>query len=66
MPLYEFNCKDCKNTFEEFVRIKVDNAGNDSSAYPECPVCGSKNTIKQIAPCTFLLKGKGWAKDNYS
>lgn len=34
MPLYEYHCKDCLKTFEEFHPMK------DSSKHQNCPHCG--------------------------
>jgi len=60
MPIYVFKCKSCEKDFEVFERkIK----------YPidyKCPHCGSHNVYKCIAPTSFILKGSGWARDNYS
>jgi putative FmdB family regulatory protein len=44
MPIYEFKCQECGNTFDELVSIsKLDN--NDV----KCPECDSKNTKRQIS-----------------
>lgn len=42
MPLYEFECQDCKTNFEKLVRI----AGTPQVV---CPHCGSAETEKKIS-----------------
>jgi putative FmdB family regulatory protein len=48
MPLYEFECLQCKKSFEELVRA--------TSAMSEvvCPVCGSPNIHRKVS--TFAAK----------
>lgn len=41
MPLYEFNCLDCSDKFEELV--------SSSDTVVKCPKCGSVNTVKQFS-----------------
>ncbi|UCD93889.1 MAG: zinc ribbon domain-containing protein [Candidatus Zixiibacteriota bacterium] len=38
MPLYEFNCQECNEKFEELV--------SSSEAAIKCPKCGSDKTLK--------------------
>lgn len=40
MPLYDYRCSDCKQTFELLVR---------SSTIPTCPACGSLQLEKQVS-----------------
>ena len=57
MPIFDFDCKECGNTFERLVRA--------ADIPPECPSCGSKNTEKkEIQPINFELKGVGIYKNN--
>jgi putative FmdB family regulatory protein len=42
MPLYEFECKECKENFEKLVRI----AGVQNVV---CPQCGSAKTHKKLS-----------------
>lgn len=58
MPLYEYQCTSCKNTFE--VRQKF----SDAPA-TECPACGGE-VRKLISQSGFALKGGGWYGDGYS
>lgn len=41
MPIFEYECSDCKKKFEELV--------NASDAKPECPACKSANTRKLLS-----------------
>jgi putative FmdB family regulatory protein len=51
MPLYEFQCADCQDDFEELVRSSV--------AIPEvkCPECGSDHVLRKIS--VFASKSSG-------
>jgi len=55
MPIYEFKCK-CGNEKEELVKM-----GTDSI---RCDECG-KDMVKIISRSSFVLRGTGWAFDNY-
>lgn len=55
MPLYRLLCKDCGKTIERL--CKVDEP-------VRCRKCGK--AMKRLPTQTnFILKGDGWAKDNY-
>jgi putative FmdB family regulatory protein len=41
MPLFEYKCHDCDQTFEELV--------SSSDAKPSCPSCGSDHTGKLLS-----------------
>ena len=43
MPLYEYNCQDCGEEFDQIVRF------SDADLLPECPECGQVNTRKKIS-----------------
>lgn len=43
MPLYEYECKNCKEKFEELVQSA------NSSKTPSCPSCGSNETEKKLS-----------------
>ncbi len=52
MPIYEFECNDCKITFETFL-LKSDEKVN-------CPNCKSENVVKLIsAPNLGFASGDG-------
>ncbi len=40
MPIYDYQCRDCKKTFETLVR---------ASHVPSCPGCGSENLEKLLS-----------------
>lgn len=44
MPIYEYQCADCGNTFEKLVRFSDLKADS-----PECPGCQSENTRKRLS-----------------
>ncbi len=55
MPIYEFNCE-CGNEKEDLVSVGTE--------YIKCKECG-KDMKKIISRSNFILKGSGWAFDNY-
>ncbi len=58
MPIYEYQCKACKHTFELFQKISDKPEG-------KCPKCGEPAS-RIISQTSFSLKGGGWYKDGYS
>ena len=52
MPIYEFECKECKKEFEKLVF-----AGDDPQV--ECPACKSRNVRKQMSASSFMAGSKG-------
>ncbi len=58
MPIYEYNCQECRQTFEEWQK------GFEEREIP-CPVCGGKST-RLISNSSFILKGSGWYVTDYS
>lgn len=60
MPTYEYGCLCCKNEFEVEQSVKAE-------PYAECPKCHVSCYNRLISRSTsFVLKGGGWATDNYS
>lgn len=57
MPLYEYQCKKCNDTFE--LRQKFSDPPASS-----CPSCGGE-VEKLISQSGFALKGQGWYTDGY-
>lgn len=58
MPIYEYNCQDCKQIFEEWQK------DYEERDIP-CPVCGA-NASRIISSTSFVLKGGGWYASGYS
>ncbi len=58
MPIYEYRCQDCQQTFEEWQKDFVDRQ-------VPCPVCGAKSE-RIMSSTSFVLKGGGWYSDLYS
>lgn len=50
MPLYEYRCETCGQTFEKMV------AFSQANGSPECPHCHGSQTRKQIS--TFATRGR--------
>lgn len=59
MPTYEYRCDSCRYEFETEQSIKDDPLKN-------CPDCRSTDIKRLISKSSFVLKGSGWAADNYS
>ena len=56
---YNYKCSACNLEFE--IEQKISDA-----ALVDCPLCSAnKKLTKIISAPTFILKGKGWAKDGY-
>jgi putative FmdB family regulatory protein len=49
MPLYEYQCKDCKKTFS--LRLHIT---EHEKARPKCPHCGSRKLTQQYS--SFFAK----------
>lgn len=66
MPIHSYTCqrKGCNHEFDVF--YKVQSHVEKEEPQEECPKCGSKKKKRMIAKKTsFVLKGRGWAKDRY-
>ena len=59
MPIYEYECDNCKEAFEVFLGI------NDPLV-ESCPNCNGKEVRKLISNCSFQLKGSGWYLTDYA
>jgi putative FmdB family regulatory protein len=65
MPIYQYNCKACTKEYEVFYTSQE--AVKREEKKEKCPECGSTKKKKLVSKGTdFILKGKGWARDNYS
>ncbi len=58
MPIYEFRCKNCEKTFDEFRHSTQD------TQHALCPVCGAGAGRKYSLAATFV-EGAGFREDNY-
>jgi putative FmdB family regulatory protein len=59
MPVYEYECKACKNKWEQEQSIK-------DPIIKACPKCKKKEAKRLISATNFVLAGGGWAKEGYS
>jgi putative FmdB family regulatory protein len=59
MPTYEYKCKNCKHTMEEFQSMKDD-------SLVMCPVCHTPNLVRVIGNGSGLIfRGKGFYLTDY-
>jgi len=59
MPTYEYECGSCSHQFEIEQSIK-------DEPLTDCPQCYAAFLRRLISKTSFVLKGSGWAADNYS
>ena len=50
MPIYEYKCNDCNESFEALVM---------GGSTPECPSCDSNNLSRLMSACGFISKSSG-------
>ncbi len=58
MPIYEYHCKNCNNTFEEWLKV------SDAEKSQPCPQC-SQQADRFVSQTSFVLKGGGWYVTEY-
>ena len=58
MPIYEYECLKCGETFEVWQKI--------SDPPPRKHTCGSKRIRRLISQTSFVLKGSGWYATDYA
>ena len=58
MPLYEYQCRDCRRLFEIIQKFSDD-------ALTDCSECGG-TLEKVLSAPAFHLKGSGWYKTDYA
>ena len=57
MPIYDYNCKHCGQTWDELFLAP----GEHTSICSSCGMPGER----QLSASSFHLKGTGWARDGY-
>lgn len=58
MPIYEYQCQECNQVFEEWQK-------NFEEKEVACPVCGTMSK-RIISNTSFILKGSGWYVTDYA
>ena len=59
MPIYDFECSNCRTITEKLVKVGVD--------YIDCPNCNAQATRKLASTgISFRLTGDGWYKPSAS
>jgi len=61
MPLYEYRCKDCGDTFDMNMRIE----GRDEPTNAPCSKCDGE-VVRGVGCGGFELLGSGWEFDGYT
>ena len=62
MPIYEYECSTCKKTIE----VLTKSIGESLDEKIVCDNCKTKLFKKVVSKNSFVLKGDGWAQDNYA
>ncbi len=59
MPIYEYKCSECNETFECFQSATED-------VLNSCSLCGKQNCVSKIISTSgFRLKGSGWYETDF-
>jgi putative FmdB family regulatory protein len=58
MPIYEFECTACGDSFERLQRL----SDPDPSV---CPVCGATKVKRRLTAPAFRLAGSGWYETDF-
>lgn len=58
MPIYEYKCDNCNETFEVLQKFS-------DSPLTECILCGKGPVKKLISASSFILKGSGFYVNDY-
>ncbi len=58
MPLYEFECQDCRQISEKLMKIS-------DPAPDTCVYCGKGPLVKIVSRSNFVLKGQGWYETDF-
>lgn len=54
MPIYEYECKQCRKSFEKLVKRMEDN-----DVKVPCPECGSRQTGRKLSAFAAVSSGGG-------
>jgi len=58
MPIYEYECQGCGETFEVMQKV--------SDPAPESHSCGATEVRRVLSQTSFVLKGTGWYLTDYA
>jgi putative FmdB family regulatory protein len=58
MPIYEFECPDCGETFERLQKL----SDPDPTT---CPTCGRTHVKRKLTAPAFRLAGSGWYETDF-
>ena len=58
MPIYEYQCCDCKHTMEIIQTM-------NEPQLETCPACGELSLVKQLTFSNFQFKGTGFYENDY-
>ncbi len=58
MPIYEYQCEECRHTFEKIQKIS-------EAKLTQCPKCKQDKLKKLISATAFRLKGSGWYESDF-
>ncbi|MDC0586503.1 zinc ribbon domain-containing protein [Gammaproteobacteria bacterium] len=58
MPIYEYQCQECKHLFDALQKI-------NENPLLDCPSCGEDALKRLISAPNFRLKGKGWYETDF-
>ena len=57
MPIYEYECQDCRNKFDKLQKISDD-------PIKICEICAGQ-TVRLISKVGFRLQGSGWYETDF-
>ncbi len=58
MPIYEYECSNCKFCVESIQKIS-------DAPLKQCPSCGQETLVRLISAPVFRLKGGGWYETDF-
>lgn len=67
MPIYEYECDECKQKFAIQARMSEPTLKNHNEASSHGVLTSCQGTVRKlISLCGFQLKGTGWYGSDYS